>query len=282
MQALQPELMSWIGKSQTAPATLAVETARLMAATVDRAIELHTGDPLPPLWHWLYFHEPVPTAALGADGHARLGGFLPPIPLPRRMWAGGTIDFIKPLRLGAAAVRRSTVRAITPKEGRSGPLVFVDVEHAFVVDDAIVLRETQTLVYRPPSPGRQATSPTAPPAPSGAFQATHTPTPVSLFRYSALTFNSHLIHYDRDYCREHEGYPDLVVHGPLIATLLLDLVTQAWPSAAIAAFTYRAHAPLFAPTPFTCHADPTDDGATVWAAVEGGPVAMSGQVRWTR
>lgn len=267
----------WVGREQTVHGVVAAETARLMQATLSRPPTLTDGDPLPPGWHWLTCHEPVATADLGDDGHPRLGGFLPPIAFagraPRRMWAGGSLTFLHPLHIGDHAVRHSTVRAVTPKSGRSGDLVFVIVRHELRVADVTCLVEDQTLVYREPTGGTAAAAPRAPE--ESVVSAEYHPTPALLWRYSALTFNAHRIHYDADYCRDHEGYPGLVVHGPLIATLLLDLFRRQWPDRPLRRFDYRGVSPLFVGAPFTVHAAATGHG---WAADAAGRLAMSADV----
>ena len=244
-------LNQWLGREQFLEAHISVEVANRMNATLSRSATFQPGDPLPPAWHWLYFHEAVPGNELGPDGHARRGGFLPPIPLPRRMWAGGSIKFEAPVLLGDTATKRSTVKAITPKQGRSGQLCFVSIEHEIYVQHERRLFETQTLVYRDaPQPGHNIDL-NAQLAPTDAdFSRSYQPDPIMLFRYSALTFNGHRIHYDIDYCQNEEGYPGLVVHGPLTATLLLDLFYHQYPDQKITYFAYRGRSPLFNPNPF--------------------------------
>ena len=207
----------WIGRSQEDSDVIDVLRARAMQATSsnDTAAPLVAGDPLPPLWHWLYFWSTEPHLSLGPDGHAARGGqFLPPINLPRRMWAGGSFTFVKPLTIGAPATRRSTITDITRKQGSSGQLAFVKVEHEISDDQGPCLKEIQDIVFR------QAPRPGEAPEPGEAAPAVLpwrnkvTPDPVLLFRYSALTFNGHRIHYDLNYATEEEGYPGLVVHGP--------------------------------------------------------------------
>lgn len=266
-------LNQWLNKTKTVEAVISVETANLMNATLSREATFCAGDLLPPAWHWLYFHEAVQGDDLGPDGHARLGRFLPPIPLPRRMWAGGNLKFIAPIHLGETATKRSTIKTITPKQGKSGQLCFVTLDHDIAVNGKTRLSERQTLVYREAvQPGTPAQFQPQPAPFSPEFSATYQPNPVMLFRYSALTFNSHRIHYDVDYCREVEGYPGLVVHGPLIATLLLDLFGQQNPNQPISQFEYRGISPLFSPNPFTVCGKRNGE---VWAANDMGGLAMS-------
>jgi len=292
------DIQKWIGKEEISTCIIAVERANLMQATLNRQPTLSNGDNLPPAWHWLYFHDPVQGNALGVEGHPQLGGFMPPISFvandgndgdnqcadpPRRMWAGGRFVFEQPLRIGDHATKRSTVKSISPREGRSGKLVFVVVEHELIVEHEVsannqrCLLEEQTIVYREPLQSRRVpVSPELAPAPRRSdFSAQYQPDPMLLFRYSALTFNTHRIHYDVDFCREHEGYPNLVVHGPLTATLLLDLFCQHCPEKQISSFDYRGHSPLFNPRPFTIHGN--KDGRA-WASNHAGELAMSAHI----
>ena len=239
-------LRQWLGRTEERSATIEAEPAAKLSATLDYAGPVvGPGDPLPPCWHWLYFHEAVPASGLGEDGHPARGGFLPPVALPRRMWAGGRLEFHRPVPLGEQLTRHSTVQGIELKQGSSGPLVFVSVLHRLMRGDSLCIEELQHLVYRdiapysPPKAQETAAQPVQ-------VQRTVTPDEVMLFRYSALTFNSHRIHFDRSYATDVEGYPDLVVQGPLTATLLLDLVCREVPDAVVARFEFRGRAPLFA------------------------------------
>lgn len=272
-------LQTWVGRETRIEEVISATPARLMAATLDQAEEYKPGDPLPPLWHWLYFHEPATLSGLGPDGHPRRGGFLPPVPLPRRMWAACRLNFARPLRIGDRAVKRSTVQSVTAKEGRSGQLCFVIVQHELTVDGEPRLTEEQTLVYRE-APAPDAPTPPPKAAPTEAqWSETIEPGPVLLFRYSALTFNGHRIHYDVDYCRTVEGYPGLVVHGPLIATLLVNRFQRHTPDRPIAEFEFKAVSPLFDTQPFTLHGEQADAQGRAWAANAQGGLAMMAQVR---
>lgn len=242
-------LKQWISHEEVAESIISTETANLMNAALNREPTFKAGDELPPAWHWLYFHEAVRGDGLGVEGHAKLGGFMPPISFgsdvaPRRMWAGGTLHFERPIRLGEQAVKCSRVKSITPKQGRSGQLCFVIVEHEITAKGRRCLLEEQTIVYREPAKAGSQSVKAQAARSDASFSATYTPAPILLFRYSALTFNAHRIHYDVDFCR-HEGYPDLVVHGPLVATLLLDLFYHKSPNQQLARFDYRARSPLF-------------------------------------
>lgn len=273
-------LSRWQERTRTRRDTITISPARRMAATLDVEHNFEVGDPLPPLWHWLYCLPDEPTRDLDADGHAQRGAFLPPVPLPRRMWAGGRLLFGQPLRIGEAAECISTVTNIEHKQGRSGPLVFVNVLHTVVVEYETCISEEQTLVYRG-APRRNEKAPQPQLSPTAA-QWSHpvTPDPVLLFRYSALTFNGHRIHYDRVYCKEHEGYPGLVVHGPLTATLLLHYLKPWLPAGKrISSFTYRAISPLFDTEPFRVEGRVMNgEEAQVWAVNAQGHLAMQGDV----
>lgn len=246
-QAAKP-LSRWVGNSNEVVETLCTATADALAAALDHESPPSAGaTALPPLWHWAYFKTCTRPSETGADGHPRKGGFLPPVPLPRRMWAGSRIAWntANPLRVGAEAQRRSRIQSIAPKNGRSGRMVFVTVLHEISNREGVCLREEQDIVYReaPATASGVAAPPSAPPPAEVAWCRRVVPDEVLLFRYSALTFNSHRIHYDRPYATGVEGYPGLVVHGPLIATLLADLVRRSMASAQMKSFRFRAVAP---------------------------------------
>ena len=273
-------LKSWIGRQEEAHDVATAAPIGALAATLDRDDPPpRAGDPVPPLGHWLYFLPAARQSELGPDGHTKRGGFIPPIPLPRRMFAGARFTFGAPLRIGEGLKRVSTIEDVTVKEGRSGTLVFVRVGHRLTGDSGGEITEANDIVYREePQPG--ATPPPPKPAPTdGAWQRTITADSVMLFRYSALTFNGHRIHYDHPYATGEEGYPGLVVHGPLTATLLADLCRRQRPEAPLATFSFRAMAPLFDIEPFTIAGDPTDDGTGVhlWAADPRGGLAMEAE-----
>ncbi len=271
-------LRAWIGRSETVHDRVTPVPVAALAATLDRDDPPPVpGDALPPLWHWLYFLPLHRQSELGPDGHAKRGGFLPPVPLPRRMWAGGRFVFHHPLRVGEAISRTSTIADVTHKAGRSGDLVFVRVRHEIAgADAAVAITEEHDIVYREaPRPGEAAAAPAAAPA-GPAWRRDIVPDDVLLFRYSALTFNGHRIHYDRRYATTVEGYPGLVVHGPLIATLLVDLLR--WSVAApLAQFRFRAIRPLFDVAPFAVCGAPKAGGAAVWAQDAEGLVTMQAE-----
>ncbi len=244
------QLRQWVGKTKSATDMISLNICRGMEALLDRPPLLRKGDPLPPLWHWLYFHEIAKQSALGRDGHPKKGDFLPPVPLPRRMWAGGRFEFGAPVVIGADCEKQSTIKSIEAKSGRSGALCFVGVEHQHIVDGTCAFREEHDIVYREdPKPG-DAPIPSVIARENPEFSQIITPTSVMLFRYSALTFNGHRIHYDRDYCRDVEAYPGLVFHGPLTATLLLQMGLEHAGERELKAFDFRAVSPLFDVAPF--------------------------------
>ncbi len=269
-------LRSWVGKSEGATDLATAAPMRALSATLDRKDSPpQDGDPLPPCWHWLYFLPTHLQSDVGPDGHARRGGFLPPVPLPRRMWAGSQIHFITPLRIGQRLSRLSTIDDVQVKSGRAGPLVFVKVRHEVSGDGVLALREMQDIVYRGmPLPGEP--TPAGIVAPSDAQWARQIlPDETLLFRYSALTFNGHRIHYDRPYAKDVEGYPGLVVHGPLVATLLLDLLRRQFPDSTVSRFAFRAMSPIFDTAKFeVCGRQNDPGGVSLWARTIEGQLAM--------
>ena len=271
-------LQQWIGRSERVSDTLSLTPMAALAATLDRDDPpVASGDALPPLWHWLYFLPVHRQSLVGADGHPKRGGFLPPVELPRRMWAGSQLAFLHALKAGDAITRVSTIEDVTHKRGRSGDLVFVRVLHQISDATGVSVTEHQDIVYRD-HPAAGETPPAPQPAPEGALWTREIhPDPVLLFRYSALTLNGHRIHYDRPYAVEQEGYNGLVVHGPLLATLLLDLLRRERPKATVIAFSFRAMNPVIDTYPFLiCGRPEGDDGKTVklWIAGSDGTCRM--------
>ena len=242
------DLKAWIGRTETTADTVSAAPVRMLRATLDLPPD-PAAAALPPLWHWLYFLPSARQSELGPDGHPRRGGFLPPVPLPRRMWAGGQLEFFHPLRVGDAVERSSTIADVTLKSGRSGDLCFVRVRHEVTSPRGLALREFHDIVYRPePVPG--APAPAAEAAPQAQWSERIVPDDVLLFRYSALTFNGHRIHYDRKYVTAVEGYPGLIVHGPLLATLLAGLGGRQFSGREATSFSFRALKPVFDLHPF--------------------------------
>ncbi|MEJ8835327.1 FAS1-like dehydratase domain-containing protein [Ramlibacter sp. AN1133] len=266
MQTSLDDLQAWIGRTETVRDSIGATPVRALDATLDHpARPVEQGTALPALWHWLYFLPLHRQSEIGPDGHARRGGFLPPVPLPRRMWAGSQFEFRSPVRVGDAVERTSTIADVSVKEGRTGKLVFVKVRHELrcngATDPAIV--EFHDIVYREARRPDDVEPPPQRAEAGAAWRREIVPDDVLLFRYSALTFNGHRIHYDRRYVTEVEGYPGLIVHGPLIATLLMDLVRRQMPQAEVASFRFKAVRPTFDLNPFHVNGQPGPDGRTV-------------------
>lgn len=283
-----PKLRAWIGRTQELEDRIDPWVVAGMHATLDLdGPAPETGAPLPEGWHWAFFREVAPARELGPDGHPVRGGFLPPVALERRMWAGGRLRFQAPLPVGATVRRHSTIQDVTLKESAGGPMVFVTVTHTIIVAGETVIQEAHDIVYlgsdRASAPARDAVRSSEP------WRRTKTLDSTLLFRYSALTFNGHRIHYDADYCRDVEGYPGLVVHGPLTATLLLDLARRNAGGRRIAAFAFRARAPLFCGEPLELVGGPASgdpgpraaDEFTMSAVGPGGRLIMTASGRFT-
>ncbi|HEY9027046.1 MAG TPA: MaoC family dehydratase N-terminal domain-containing protein [Burkholderiaceae bacterium] len=273
------DLDAWIGRSETLRDQIGATPVKALNATLDHpAMPVESGTALPPLWHWLYFLPLHRQSEIGPDGHAKRGGFLPPVPLPRRMWAGSQFEFRSPVRVGDAVERTSTIADVSVKEGRTGQLVFVKVRHEVrcngSADPSIV--EFHDIVYREAKQPGDVEPPPQPAEKGAAWQRVIVPDDVLLFRYSALTFNGHRIHYDRKYVTEVEGYPGLIVHGPLIATLLMDLVRRNAPDADVATFRFKAVRPTFDLNPFRVNGQVQNDGKTIklWAQDHEGWLTM--------
>jgi len=271
-------LRNWIGKTETVDERIAPFPSNALAASLDRVDpEYEDGTPLPALWHWLHFLPIFKLSDAGYDGHAALGQFLPPVPLPRRMWAGSRFRFLAPMRIGKTLRKVSTVSSVAHKAGRSGDLVFVTVGHQIFDGDVLGIEEEHDIVYREaPKPG--APVPIPPQASeTSAFSRVIHPDPVLLFRYSALTFNGHRIHYDQPFCTGTEGYAGLVVHGPLLATMLMDLLRRELPDATVEAFEFRAVSTVFDTHDFSLHGQPEQDGNTIklWVRRHDGAMAMT-------
>jgi 3-methylfumaryl-CoA hydratase len=284
---------AWIGRREEAEDFISPAPLARLAATLDHSRPPWQPDVLPPLGHWLFFLPHAVQSEIDSDGHPRRGGFLPPVDLPRRMWAGGSVEWLAPIRVGGRVRRISTIADVVHKAGQSGDLVFVKILHEISVapDASPAIREEQDIVYRgapppgAPTPGaaaavgsgKRASGPSVPAR--AQWCRTIAPDPVLLFRFSALTFNGHRIHYDREYCRTVEGYPGLVVHAPLTAVLLMDLFLRQHPTAQARRFTYQAHRPLFDTSPFVVNgAEQAAGRASVWATDQVGAVAMTGEV----
>jgi len=274
-------MRQWVGREQTVEDFAAPFPVRALAATFDEHDPApRTGDALPPLWHWLYFLEAVPQSRIGPDGHAERGDFLPPVPLPRRMWAGSRFAFDgEPLRVADTIRRASRIKSVEPKTGSTGAMVFVTVEHTVSGPRGVSFVEEHDIVYREAArPGEKQREPR--PAPSDATWTKRiVPDPVLLFRFSALTFNGHRIHYDQPYVTGAEGYPGLIVHGPLMGMLQMELARRSNPGKAARSFEFRALSPVYAGPALTVQARHESDGAvTTWIADGKGGLAQQGKV----
>jgi 3-methylfumaryl-CoA hydratase len=274
-------LGEWIGRTRIERDRLSLFPVRGMAALLDSdPTLLENGSRLPAGWHWLYFKPTTRRSDLGADGHPRRGGFLPPVELPRRMWAGGRFRFGERLCLGEDVERVSSIRDVSQKQGRSGPLVFVIVNHRVSGPAGLACDEDQDIVYRgAPGPHDPVPAPHTLGEPV-AWSEDFTPDRLALFRFSALTFNSHRIHYDPAYAQA-EGYPDLVVHAPLIALLLLGAAQRNADGRVPASFEYRAVSPLFVEQPIRLQGEPVrEEHMRLWATGAGGRIAMTATAAW--
>ncbi|KRP45480.1 itaconyl-CoA hydratase / mesaconyl-C4 CoA hydratase [Pseudomonas libanensis] len=266
----------WIGRSETAHDHLSHNLLKRIAATFGESVPAE-GEAVAPLWQWCFFQDPLPESALGSDGHPARGGFLPPADNRNRMWAGGRIEFLHPLRAGEVATRVSTITQVEEKAGRTGSLLFVTVRHDYSQDGRLAIREEQDIVYREPTPPKPGSGDALA---QGEWTETVEPTPTLLFRYSAVTFNGHRIHYDYPYVTGTEGYAGLVVHGPLIATMSLRAFCRAHPDATLRRFSYRGIRPLIAPQPFEVGGRLTATGvAELWAGNAEG-LAQTAQVHF--
>ena len=274
----QSGLSDWIGRREENFDLVSLRQASGMAAMFDLSQDPVMGDPLPPGWHWVFFAEMARQSVLSKDGHAPRGGFLPPVELPRRMWGGNRLTFHEPIRIGEEVRRDSEILSITEKNGRSGQLALVTVKHSYHASGGLALEEEHDIVYRSEAKRGNKMPPGEQPIKPAQWSNVVDPDPVFLFRYSALTFNGHRIHYDTPYVTEVEGYPGLIVHGPLTATLLLELVRRERPYESIETVVIRAQRPLFAGLRFRVEGFPTETGANTWAVDSDGFVAMTADV----
>ena len=268
---------AWVDREEERSEPILCSVVQAMAATLDLERSPLRGEPLPPGWQWLFFNPVVRRSALGTDGHPRRGGFLPPIELPRRLWAGSRIRYLADLPLEAQVTRRSRILKIENKVGKSGSLSFLTVQHTISCDGAPCISEEQDIVYREATPPG-AVAAAAPQRYNAVPQWSRSvePDTTLLFRYSALTFNGHRIHYDQTYARDEEGYPDLVVHGPLTATLLQQFALEHGAGRPLARFDFRGVTPLFVGRAFQLEGRPAEDGTlALWARGPDGELAMS-------
>ncbi len=271
------EYEHWLGRSETVTEVLSLTVIDRICATLNQP-RLSANDHLPHLWQWCFFQSTLPACDLGRDGHPALGGFLPPAEGRNRMWAGGRLKFLQPLLADQSAERKSTIIAITEKEGGTGKLLFVTLKHLYVQHGQVCIEEEQDIVYREPSPpktqSRQAKH-------VADWQERHDPTTTDLFRYSAVTYNGHRIHYDFNYATEVEGYSGLVTHGPLIATLSLQAFKNANPEAHIHEFSYRGVRPIICGQAFTVAGRITAPGSAELEASNDSGVAQEARVVFT-
>lgn len=275
-------LRQWIGRTQQSTDIVTAQLVRALRATLFLDIgDPRSGDAAPHTLHWCLGQPVYPASELGPDGHPDRGGFLPPVPLPRRMWAGGEISFREPLRVGDEVTRTSRIADVSVKSGSTGTLCFVSVDHTVSMPRGEAIRERHDIVYRE-NPTGQNTTPAKPVASSAKPQhrETHLADPVLLFRYSALTFNGHRIHYDRDYVTKVEHYPGLIVHGPMQAALLVEMAAKLRGGAAPGKFVYRGLQPLFDGAEFSVNASEVSDGFELWTANDSGIPTMKGTATW--
>ncbi len=279
----ETDFSRWVGSRETAADDVTAASVAGMTATLDRDDPAPAeGDILPPLWHWMYFAPRRRQSELGPDGHPARGGFVPPIPLPRRMFAGGRLTFHAPLRVGQRASREGEIIGVERKDGRSGPLVFVTIRYRIFADGDLAIEEENDIVYRDAQAQAQVPARESADLAALPWRREITPDPVMLFRYSALTFNGHRIHYDQPYVTSVEGYPGLIVHGPLIATLMMELGREHMAGQTARSFEFRAKRPLFDTAPFTVAGRPGENACDLWTIDPEGAVAMTARATFAQ
>jgi len=270
---MSEDFSDWVGRSEEHVDVLEPARSNAMTASVGVVTGFKPGDVMPLLHHWLYFWNVQPPQGLGPDGHPAKGGFLPPVPLPRRMWAGGRLKFHQPLHFGETVTKTSTILKVQAKSGKSGQLVFVTVEHRLAGEKGLAITEEQDLVYREAAAPGSIKGPDANgPEPQCTFHRTIEPDEVMLFRYSALTMNGHRIHYDLPYARDEEAYPALVVQGPFMATCLVAMAQREL-GGQLATFDFRGQSPAFCGTTLHVCGEKTDEGISIWTE-QGGAKCM--------
>ncbi|WP_029584163.1 MaoC family dehydratase N-terminal domain-containing protein [Bradyrhizobium sp. URHD0069] len=274
-------LRQWIGRTSEASDIVTAQLVKGLRATLFMKIDdPKSGDAAPFTVHWCLAQPVFPMSELGPDGHPTRGGFLPPVPLPRRMWAGGELEFFEPLRVGDEMARTSRISDVTMKTGSTGVLCFVSVEHLVKTPRGTAIRERQDIVYRDMSAAPSAPTKPATPPPAAQHRESHMADPVLLFRYSALTFNGHRIHYDRDYVTKVEGYPGLIFHGPLQAAFIVEMAAKLHGGTAPKKFSYRGLQPLFEGSEFSINANDGASGMELWTANSAGQPTMKGTATW--
>lgn len=277
----------WIGRTNESQDCVSNASLKGLAAVLNKPDSFNSGEFVPPLFHWLHFLETAKQSDIDHDGHSKRGDFLPPVELPRRMWAGSRLSFHAPVLRDADLTKRLEILSVKQKTGRSGDLVFVTIRHDIFSNDNLAVTEEQDIVYMgiPTQP--------SPPLQNKALEKSEEstpidyvksiiPDPVLLFRYSALTFNSHRIHYDRPYTINEEGYPALVVHGPLLATLLMDHAITHSKGKSPSHFEFSARAPLFDNAPFDLCMNKTENGANLWTRSADGVKTMTASITWKK
>jgi 3-methylfumaryl-CoA hydratase len=273
-------LRSWIGRREIVTDEMASFPAVAMAATFDLDGGLGRGDALPPLWHWIYFLSVHRQSELAEDGHAKRGGFIPPVPLPRRMFAGAQVAFHRPILIGTSMRRESVIEDLVMKQGRSGALAFLKIRVDIADDEGVALTEHQDIVYREaPKTGESRPEPIG--SRAAQWRESVMPDGSLLFRYSSLIFNAHKIHLDRDYAMGHEGYGGLVVHGQLVATMLAELARKHI-AASMTAFAFRAIKPVLDDGPFTICGRTEGSAVLLWAENSAGLIAMEAKASFAR
>jgi 3-methylfumaryl-CoA hydratase len=274
-------LRQWIGRTQEATDIVTAQLVKGLRATLFQEVgEPRDGDIAPFTVHWCLAQPVFPMSMLGPDGHPTRGGFLPPVPLPRRMWAGGEIEFLDALRVGDVSTRTSRISDVTVKTGSTGQLCFVSVEHTISSPRGTAIRERQDIVYREMGGAQAAALAKPAPPPVARHRETHVSDPVLLFRYSALTFNGHRIHYDRDYVTKVEGYPGLIFHGPLQAAFIVEMAAKLRSGKPPRKFTYRGVQPLFEGSEFSINANDNGASMELWTANDAGQPTMKGTATW--
>ena len=272
-------LRQWIGQTETAEYTVSARLVAGYLAVLDNPKpDLEVVKAAPLAIHGCLAPATRPMSQLGPDGHPERGGLLPPVPLPHRMWAGGQIDLCGRFCVGDVVTRNSTVREVVLKSGRSGALCFVTVDHAFTGPQGLVLTERHDIVCRAPR-NPDAAVPVMPQAPKARWSFSVMADPVLLFRYSAITFNGHRIHYDRDHAIKAESYAGLVVHGPLQATMVLEFAARLRDTPP-RSFDYRGISPLIDGAAFTVNAAERDGGLHLWTAAADEWLCMEAQAVW--
>jgi 3-methylfumaryl-CoA hydratase len=275
-------LKQWIGKTEEATDVVTAHLAKGLRATLFQEIgNPKPGDAAPFTTHWCLAPPVFPMSQLSQDGHPTRGGFLPPVPLPRRMWAGGELEFIEPVRVGDEVKRSSKISDVNLKTGSTGTLCFVAVHHTITTPRGVAIRERHDIVYREATSGPQVAPKAPPPPPPAKHRESHFADPVLLFRYSALTFNGHRIHYDRDYVTKVEGYPGLIFHGPLQASFIIEFAAKLHGGKPPKKFVYRGLQPLFEGSEFSVNAsDNGSGGMDMWTANAEGQPTMKGVATW--